>query len=82
QKIVFPVINYYPGFTVTDKTGGARLADHMDNNQVTIQLSPEYSGALSIAFEAPLHWHICELISFLAVCGTVLIIIKRVSSDS
>ena len=71
QKIVIPVINYFPGFTVTDKTGNAAMSDHMDNNQVTIQLPEKYDGTFRVTFKEPLHWRICELISLLAVCGII-----------
>lgn len=76
QTIIIPVINYYPGYTVKDKTGGVRLADHMDNNQVTIQLPEKFSGTFSVTFEEPLHWRICELISFLVVCGIIITNLK------
>ena len=76
QTIIIPVINYYPGFTVKDKTGGVILADHMDNNQVTIQLPEKFSGMFSVTFEEPLHWRICELISFLVVCGIIITNLK------
>lgn len=65
---------YYRGYAATDTATGEKLAVEPGSNNVVRVLLPErYEGELRVRFREPWYWRMGELISLLAITGTLTV---------
>ncbi len=69
--ISVPIFNYGHYYAVDEATGDAYALGTGENARITLNIPAGYTGTIVIAYHAPVYWHAFELVSLLALIGSV-----------
>ena len=65
-NIEFPIY-YYPGYVAKDTDGNKLTVERGSDNRLRVLIPSGYSGTLSVRYEEPIGWRICEVVSVIAL---------------
>ena len=69
--ISVPIFNYGHYYAVDEATGDAYALGTGENARITLNIPAGYTGTIVIAYHAPVYWRAFELVSLLALIGSV-----------
>ena len=69
--ISVPIFNYGHYYAVDEATGDAYALGTGENARITLNIPASYTGTIVIAYHAPVYWRVFELVSLLALIGSV-----------
>ena len=69
--ISVPIFNYGHYYAVDEATGDACALGTGENARITLNIPAGYTGTIVIAYHAPVYWRAFELVSLLALIGSV-----------
>ena len=69
--ISVPIFNYGHYCAVDEATGDAYALGTGENARITLNIPAGYTGTIVIAYHAPVYWRAFELVSLLALIGSV-----------
>ena len=69
--ISVPIFNYGHYYAVDEATGDAYALGTGENARITLNIPAGYTGTIVIAYHAPAYWRAFELVSLLALIGSV-----------
>ena len=69
--ISVPIFNYGHYYAVDEATGDAYALGTSENARITLNIPAGYTGTIVIAYHAPVYWRAFELVSLLALIGSV-----------
>ena len=69
--ISVPIFNYGHYYAVDEATGDAYVLGTGENARITLNIPAGYTGTIVIAYHAPVYWRAFELVSLLALIGSV-----------
>lgn len=69
--ISVPIFNYGHYYAVDEATGDAYALGTGENARITLNIPAGYTGTIVIAYHAPVYWRVFELVSLLALIGSV-----------
>ena len=69
--ISVPIFNYGHYYAVDEATGDAYALGTGENARITLNIPAGYTGTIVIAYHAPGYWRAFELVSLLALIGSV-----------
>ena len=69
--ISVPIFNYGHYYAADEATGDAYALGTGENARITLNIPAGYTGTIVIAYHAPVYWRAFELVSLLALIGSV-----------
>ena len=69
--ISVPIFNYGHYYAADEATGDAYALGTGENARITLNIPAGYTGTIVIAYHAPVYWRVFELVSLLALIGSV-----------
>ena len=69
--ISVPIFNYGHYYAVDEATGDAYALGTGENARITLNIPAGYTGTIVISYHAPVYWRAFELVSLLALIGSV-----------
>ena len=69
--ISVPIFNYGHYYAVDEATGDAYALGTGENARITLNIPAGYTGTIVIAYHAPVYWRAFELVSLLALIGSI-----------
>ena len=69
--ISVPIFNYGHYYAVDEATGDAYALGTGENARITLNIPADYTGTIVISYHAPVYWRAFELVSLLALIGSV-----------
>ena len=69
--ISVPIFNYGHYYAVDEATGDAYALGTGENARITLNIPAGYTGTIVISYHAPVYWRVFELVSLLALIGSV-----------
>lgn len=69
--ISVPIFNYGHYYAVDEATSDAYALGTGENARITLNIPAGYTGTIVIAYHAPVYWRAFELVSLLALIGSV-----------
>lgn len=69
--ISVPIFNYGHYHAVDEATGEEYALGTGENARITLNIPAGYTGTIVIAYQAPAYWHAFELVSALALLGSI-----------
>lgn len=74
--VEFPLLDY-KGYTAKDDAGTYYLVSNGNNNLVRVTIPAGFSGMIHVQFESRWFWKFADVISFFALLGLVLILLRE-----
>ena len=69
--ISVPIFNYGHYYAVDEATGDAYALGTGENARITLNIPAGYTGTIVISYHAPVYWRAFELVSLLALIGSI-----------